>query len=59
VLDAEAPPPDQAVALLDERERARAERDFPTADRLRDELRELGWEVRDEPSGPELIPLER
>ena len=26
------------------------------ADRLRDELRELGWEVRDGPQGPELVP---
>ena len=32
------------------------ERDFARADRLRDELRELGWEVRDGPDGPELLP---
>jgi cysteinyl-tRNA synthetase len=56
----EGPEPDSAaLELLDARERARAERDFATADRLRDELRTLGWEVRDGPSGPELLPLER
>jgi cysteinyl-tRNA synthetase len=54
------PMPDaQARELLDERERARAERDFARADGLRDELRALGWEVRDGPSGPELLPAER
>ena len=41
------------------RERARAARDFAEADRLRDELRARGWEVRDGPDGPELLPLER
>jgi cysteinyl-tRNA synthetase len=59
VLDAEAPPPPQAVELMDAREAARSERDFATADRLRDELRELGWEVRDGADGPELISLGR
>jgi cysteinyl-tRNA synthetase len=54
------PEPDaQARELLAERERARAERDFATADRLRDELRALGWEVRDGPDGPELLPAQR
>jgi cysteinyl-tRNA synthetase len=46
----------QALALLAERERARSERDFQSADRVREQLRELGWEVRDGPEGPELIP---
>ncbi|HEV3053252.1 MAG TPA: cysteine--tRNA ligase, partial [Solirubrobacteraceae bacterium] len=59
VLDAEAPPSEAAVELLDAREAARAERDFATADRIRDELQELGWVVRDGADGPELIPRER
>ena len=46
-----------ARALLERRERARAERDFQTADRLRDQLRTLGWELRDGPDGPELLAL--
>jgi cysteinyl-tRNA synthetase len=45
--------------LLERREAARAARDFAEADRLRDELRGRGWEVRDGPDGAELIPLER
>jgi cysteinyl-tRNA synthetase len=43
-----------AEALLAERERARGERDFPRADALRDELAELGWEIRDTPEGARL-----
>jgi cysteinyl-tRNA synthetase len=46
---------DEAAALRDARERARAERDWAEADRLRDELRALGWEVRDGPDGPQLV----
>jgi cysteinyl-tRNA synthetase len=43
--------------LLERRQTARAERDFAEADRLRDELRARGFEVRDGPSGPELVPV--
>ncbi len=46
----------EAVALLQQREQARRERDFQTADGLRDELRARGWEIRDGPGGAELIP---
>ena len=35
---------------------AREARDWAEADRLRDELRAIGWEVRDGPQGPELVP---
>jgi cysteinyl-tRNA synthetase len=45
-----------AVSLLERREHARRERDFQAADRMREELRRRGWEIRDGPSGPELIP---
>jgi cysteinyl-tRNA synthetase len=45
-----------AVSLLQEREHARADRDFQAADRMREELRARGWEIRDGPDGPELIP---
>jgi cysteinyl-tRNA synthetase len=48
---------EDAEALLAAREEARAGRDFAEADRLRDELRARGWEVRDGPSGPELVPV--
>ena len=48
--------PDEVRDLLEARERARAGRDFAEADRLRDEIRTLGWEVRDSAQGPELLP---
>jgi cysteinyl-tRNA synthetase len=44
--------------LLDQRETARQARDYAEADRLRDELRARGWEVRDGSAGPELVRLE-
>src|SRR6185437_264753 len=57
LLEAEAVAvPDAARALADARERARSERDYAEADRLRDELRAIGWEVRDGSEGPELLP---
>jgi cysteinyl-tRNA synthetase len=57
LLDAEMrEPPPEAQALLREREQAREARDFARADAIRDELKALGWEVRDGPAGPELIP---
>jgi cysteinyl-tRNA synthetase len=48
--------PGKILALRDQREQARAARDFVAADRARDQLAEEGWEVRDGPGGPELIP---
>jgi cysteinyl-tRNA synthetase len=53
----EVQPPPRALEIAQEREQARAQRDFEAADRLRDELRTLGWAVRDGPDGPELLPL--
>jgi cysteinyl-tRNA synthetase len=44
--------------LLEERQAARAAGNYAEADRLREELRHRGWEVRDGPDGPELIRLE-
>ena len=37
------------------RDTARASKEWAEADRLRDELRAMGWEVRDGPDGPELV----
>ena len=45
----------EAEDLLADRERARAERDFEAADRIRDRLAELGWQVRDTPDGARLV----
>jgi cysteinyl-tRNA synthetase len=49
----------EIVELAKRREQARAAKDWTEADRLRDELRALGWEVRDGPDGPELLPLQQ
>ena len=43
--------PAEVAELAARRSQARAERDFATADRLRDELTALGWQMRDEPGG--------
>ncbi|HXC45197.1 MAG TPA: cysteine--tRNA ligase [Solirubrobacteraceae bacterium] len=49
-----------AAQLRDRREAARAARDFELADRLRDQILALGWEVRDRAGEPaELIPRSR
>jgi cysteinyl-tRNA synthetase len=53
--DAQAPP--EVRGLAERRVRARAERDFEGADRLREEIAGLGWEVRDGAGGFELLPL--
>lgn len=52
----EPEPPAEVLELLDERERARAARDYEESDRVRARIGELGWEVRDGPSGPRVVP---
>ncbi len=52
--DREAAPPD-VVALAEARQEARTAGDFAEADRLREEIAGLGWEVRDVPGGFELV----
>jgi cysteinyl-tRNA synthetase len=49
--------PEGVRELAAQREQVRAERDFAAADRLREEIAALGWEVRDGPNGFDLIPL--
>ena len=50
LADREAAPA-EVVSLAEQRQRARADRDFASADGLRDELAALGWEMRDEAGG--------
>jgi cysteinyl-tRNA synthetase len=57
LLDPDAEAPAAVIELAEQRERARAERDFAASDRLRDEIAALGWEVRDGAQGFELLPL--
>jgi cysteinyl-tRNA synthetase len=49
--------PDELRRLADEREAARAARDFERADAIRDQLAEAGWQIRDTPDGAKLVPL--
>jgi len=49
----EAPP--EVVALAEARVAARERRDFEQADRIREEIAALGWEVRDEAGGFQLV----
>jgi len=50
-------PPPEVMALVDEREAARARRDWATSDDLRERIVSLGWEIRDTTSGPEVVAL--
>jgi len=45
-----------AAELMAERQEARAAKDFARADQIRDELAEMGYEVRDSADGPRLVP---
>ena len=45
----------EAERLLAEREQARAAKDFDRADAIRDQLGDLGWEVRDGAEGARLV----
>jgi cysteinyl-tRNA synthetase len=47
--------PSDVMALAEQREDARAARDFPRSDELRTEIDALGWEVRDEAGGFRLV----
>jgi cysteinyl-tRNA synthetase len=57
-LAEQATAPPEVTELAERRHRARTERDFEASDRLRDELADAGWEMRDEPGGSyTLVPL--
>jgi cysteinyl-tRNA synthetase len=45
-----------AERLMEDRQAARAEKDFTRADEIRDELARMGYEVRDSAEGPRLVP---
>jgi cysteinyl-tRNA synthetase len=48
--------PSEVVSLAERRRDARAGRNFDEADRLREEIEQAGWEVRDVPAGFQLVP---
>jgi len=46
---------DEIKALIDERQKARAEKNFKRADEIRDKLREMGIELQDTPQGVKVV----
>lgn len=46
---------DELLDLVEQRERARKEKDYAAADEARDRLAAAGYEVRDTPQGPKLV----
>jgi cysteinyl-tRNA synthetase len=55
LLETEDEAPEELQRLAAERDEARSARDFERADRIRDELAESGWEIRDTPDGARLV----
>jgi cyanophycinase-like exopeptidase len=54
---ADEPLPPDVQALVERREEARRRREFATADALRAEITERGYEIQDTPNGPQLQPM--
>jgi len=52
----EQEPPEPVLALVTARAQARANGDWGLSDRLRLEIAAAGWQVRDTPAGPLLVP---
>ncbi len=48
-------PPAQVLELVQARQQARQRQDWATADRLRQQIARLGWQVLDTPQGPKLV----
>ena len=55
LIDEDEKAPAEALELLEQREKARAAKDYDRADELRDQLAGMGWEVRDEAGGARLV----
>ena len=48
--------PPEVLALVEQRQQARAAKDWAESDRLRGEIAALGWIVKDTKDGPKLSP---
>jgi cysteinyl-tRNA synthetase len=48
--------PGEVIALVEQRQAARAAKNWAESDRLRDAIAELGWIVKDTKEGPKLTP---
>ena len=56
-ISVEQEPPEPVRALVTERAQARANGDWELSDRLRLDIAAAGWEVRDTPEGPLVVPI--
>jgi cysteinyl-tRNA synthetase len=50
--------PKEIIALVEQRQTARAEKRWNDADRLRDQVKQAGYEIEDTPSGPRVRPVQ-
>jgi cysteinyl-tRNA synthetase len=51
--------PSEVAALAEERKRARLAKEWQKSDELRDKIAQMGWEVRDTPTGQKVTRRER
>ncbi len=49
--------PEEILAMVEERTKAKKDRDFASADRIRDEILAKGFKVEDTPQGVRVIPI--
>jgi hypothetical protein len=49
----------EVLSLSQAREKARSENDWETADRIREQISALGWQIEDTPEGSRLIPVDK
>ncbi len=57
ILPKEESIPPEITALAADREKARTNKDFELSDKIRNQIKELGWEVEDTPKGPRTTKL--
>jgi cyanophycinase-like exopeptidase len=48
-------PPAEVLSLVNERQAARARKDWRESDRLRDQVLAFGWQIQDTPEGPRVV----
>ena len=54
-IEADAPVPADVAALLDRRVDAKAKKDFAESDRIRKQIEDLGWLVKDGKDGSKAV----
>ena len=53
----EKEPPEEVLALAEERQQAREDKNWAASDHLRDEIAKMGWQVQDTPDGWDLVKI--